>query len=178
MPNPNLDKMESFQVWARDRLRRLGKPPDQIAGELGLVDARQYDGFWGRRITIASWPAIAIALDVRFDELLVVIEHYHPDWMAEYRRLVTNTMRYLVTRIESNGRPQLFSNELARLVLEELLEPTLIEEEERGRRRRDRRKGAVAAPAGDNQRIGPRRLGDVIEYLKGEIAPRGGGRAG
>lgn len=176
MPNPNLEKMESLQVWATDRLRRLGKLPDQIAAELGLVDTRRYDGFWGRRLPIASWPAMAIALDVRFDELLVVIEHYHPDWMAEYRRLVTNTMRYLVQRIESDGQPQLFSNELARLVVEELLAPTLIEEEERGRRRRDRRKGAQAAPPGSNQRIGPRRLGDVIEYLKGELAPRNGRR--
>lgn len=178
MPNPNLEKLETFQAWTADRLRRLGKSPEQIISDLGLVDTRQYDGFWSRRVPIAAWPAVAIALDVRFDELLLVIEHYHPDWMAEYRRLVMNTMRYLVQRIESDGQSQLFSNELARLIVVEMLEPTLIAEQERGRRARDRRKGAAAAPSAAEQRIGPRRLGDVIEYLKGEIAPRGADRTG
>lgn len=164
-----LQDFESLESWAGSRLSAAGRGREDLAIRLGHSGGLSA-GFWRKPIPVTDWPALALGLNVRFDELVVVIEYFHPDWIESYRRFVRFLMQYLVWRSEITEGPG-FSGRLARVAIEELLEPTINPYlSDPQRRAADGRGGGPSERPKRRPEVLPRRLADLIDYLKHEAA--------
>ncbi|MBI3597742.1 MAG: hypothetical protein HY203_11395 [Nitrospirae bacterium] len=113
---------------------------------------------------------MAKLLQIRLDEFLIVLEYFHPEWVSEYDEFISNCLRYLLWRIEQNQQHPLPLPELLLSVtMDEIVEPACTGrfDSTEDRRKVDRRKTNFVPE--QDKRGRPRRLTDLIHYLKNQI---------
>ena len=159
----------SFQSWALNRLRALNTPSATAAKDLGWSGGLP-SFFKQDPIPTSCWPLLAQVLAIRFDEMLQVMNYYDPIPVADYRALIRNTFRYLVARASGGPATGTFSSELSRIALDEMLVQVETDfPRAQDRRVNNRRRSEAPVREGD-QRIYPRRLADLLRYLRAEAA--------
>lgn len=168
----NQGDFETFGQWLSNRMETVPLTPDQLASYLGYSDHSFIKRLCDNqdRLQLKDWPTAAKLLQMRLDEFLIVIEFFHPDWVLEYDAFISGCLRYLLWRVEQNQHQDLDWLEcLLSSALEEVIEPACTGrfDSTKERRKGDRRK-SNANPAQD-KRGRPRRLTDLLHYLKSQI---------
>jgi hypothetical protein len=146
--------------------------PDQFASSLRYPNAQSIKRLCDNqsRLQMKDWPTVAKLLQIRLDEFLIVLEYFHPEWVLEYDEFISNCLRYLLWRIEQNQLRSLpLSELLLSVTMDEIVEPACTGRFDSfdDRRKNDRRKTNIE-PERD-KRSRPRRLTDLIHYLKNQI---------
>ncbi len=169
MINPEI---KTFGHWIINHMAEVQITSDEAAQELGYPEGRAVRLICDNRaaLPMKDWPALARILRIRFDELLIVLSHFHPEWVADYAQFVSNALRYLLWRIEQTPLDTRgLCAQMGFLGIEELIEPAcngqwMDFKEKRKQDRRSRRSGTE-----DEKRATPRRIADLIRYLKNEL---------
>ncbi|HUK56811.1 MAG TPA: hypothetical protein VLY20_09165 [Nitrospiria bacterium] len=168
----NQGDFETFGQWLSSRIKTVQLSPDDLASGLRRSDVQFIKRLCDNqsRLPMKDWPTIAKLLQIRLDEFLIVLEYFHPDWVLEYDEFVTNCLRYLLWRTEQDQQQNLSLPELLMgITMDEIIEPACtgrfdsIEE----RRTVDRRQTMSVSEKDKRKR--PRRLSDLIRYLKNQI---------
>lgn len=159
----------TFGQWLLNRMEAVQLSPQDLASALGQADESHIRRLCDNqgRLSLKDWPATAKLLQLRLDEFLIVLEYFHSDWVMEYDGFISNCLRYLMWRTEtSHFQERSWAEQLMSIALEEVIEPACTGrfESAEDRRRTDRRKNK--SDMGQEKRIKPRRLTDLIQYLK------------
>jgi hypothetical protein len=163
---------ETFGQWLSDRLDKSHLSPRDFASLLGYADPAWLKEICENksRLPIKDWPNLSMALQMRMDEFLIVMEHFHPDWLMEYDGFISNCLRYLLWRMESDSRQDRgWLEALLRRALEEIIEPACTgrfygKVERRMHDRRNIRNMEVK-----DRRVHLRRLSDLVQYFKNQL---------
>jgi hypothetical protein len=169
MDQPN---RETFGQWLSDRLDKARLSPREIASLLGYADPAFLKAICENksRLPIKDWPNLSKALQMRMDEFLIVMEHFHPDWLMEYDGFISNCLRYLLWRMESDSaQDRSWLETLLGRALEEIIEPACTGRffAKVERRMHDRRK--TSYPEVKDRRVKLRRLSDLVQYFKNQL---------
>jgi hypothetical protein len=117
-----------------------------------------------------DWPTISKHLQLRFDEFLIVMEYFHSDWVKEYDLFISNCLRYLLWRVEQNqDKTQPWVESLLAYSLEEIIEPACSGRFDSTAERRKVDRRSISKVPAQNKRGRPRRLMDLIHYLKSHL---------
>lgn len=167
---------ETFGQWLSNRMETVRLSPNQFMSSLGSSDGLYIKRLCDNqaRLQMKDWPAAAKLLQLRLDELLIVLEYFRPDWVVEYDAFISNCLRYLLWRVEQNQQQdQPWIERLLSISLEEIIEPACTGrfDSTEDRRKVDRRKTKIASEL--DQRGRPRRLTDLIHYFKSQIGVLG-----
>jgi len=160
---------KTFGQWLLNRMQVVQLSPRELASALGQADESHIRRLCDNqgRLSLRDWPTTSKLLQLRLDEFLIVLEYFHSDWVMEYDGFISNCLRYLMWRMEtSDHHERSWPEQLMSITLEEVIEPACTGRFETAvdRRRTDRRKNISAV--GQEKRIKPRRLTDLIQYLK------------
>ncbi|MBI3811150.1 MAG: hypothetical protein HY283_02935 [Nitrospirae bacterium] len=163
---------ETFGQWLSNRIESVPLFHEQFASYLGYSDHLFIKRLCNNqeRLQLKDWPTAAKLLHIRLDELLIVIEFFHPDWVTEYDAFVSGCLRYLLWRVEQNQQQDLNWLEcLLSSALEEVIEPACTGrfDSTKDLRKIDRRKSNLSAA--HDKRGRPRRLTDLLHYLKNQL---------
>ena len=163
---------ETFGQWLSNQMEMATVSPDYLASCLRYPNAQSIKRLCDNqsRLQMKDWPTVAKLLQIRLDEFLIVLEYFHPEWVLEYDEFISNCLRYLLWRIEQNQqRPLPLPELLLSVAMEEIVEPACTGRfaASEDRRKVDRRKTNIE-PEKD-KRGRPRRLTDLIHYLKNQI---------
>ncbi|MBI3995875.1 MAG: hypothetical protein HY349_07855 [Nitrospirae bacterium] len=173
----NQGDFETFGQWLSSRMEAVHLTHAQAAASMGYSEAVLVKRLCSNqsRLLMKDWPTAAKILQMRFDELLIVLEYFHPDWITEYDAFISNCLRYLLWRVQHHQPTALaWPETLLTIALDEMLEPACAGrfDSTEEQRRIDRRKNKAATA--HDKRGRPRRLTDLIHYLKtqfGSITP-------
>jgi len=163
---------ETFGQWLSNQMETAKVSPDHLASCLRYPNAQSIKRLCDNqsRLQMKDWPTVAKLLQIRLDEFLIVLEYFHPEWVLEYDEFISNCLRYLLWRIEqTQQRPLPLPELLLSVTMDEIVEPACTGRfaPSEDRRKVDRRKTNIG-PEKDN-RGRPRRLTDLIHYLKNQI---------
>ncbi|HTN44521.1 MAG TPA: hypothetical protein VMN77_12065 [Nitrospiria bacterium] len=163
---------KTFGQWLSSQMAAAKLSPDQLASSLRYPSAQSIKRLCDNqsRLEMKDWPTVAKLLQIRLDEFLIVLEYFHPDWVSEYEEFISNCLRYLLWRVEQNQQfPVPLPELLLSVTMNEIVEPACADRyvSIENRRKADRRMTKVE-PERDN-RSRPRRLTDLIHYLKNQI---------
>jgi hypothetical protein len=163
---------ETFGQWLSNRIETVHLSPDRLASSLRYPDSQSIKRLCDNqsRLHMKDWPIVAKLLQIRLDEFLIVLEYFHPEWVSEYDEFISNCLRYLLWRMEQNQQyPLPLPELLLSVTMDEIVEPACTDRfgPIEDRRKVDRRKTNIE-PERD-QRARPRRLTDLIHYLKNQI---------
>jgi len=163
---------ETFGQWLSERLNRAHLSMPELASLCGYTDPAFLKEVCENksRLPIKDWPNLSKALGMRMDEFLIVIEHFHPDWLVEYDGFISNCLRYLLWRMEKDStQDRGWLEALLRRALEEIIEPACTGRFYRkaDRRKHDRRN--ARKPEVKDQRVQVRRLSDLVHYFKNQL---------
>ena len=167
-------EFNSFGHWLSTRMQEAGISASELASQLEHSGPNPIEKLCSDHATlpIKEWPALCRILQLRFDEFLIVVEHFHPNWAKDYDQFINGCLRYLLWRIEQDPQKTLpFHEHIALLALNEMLDPAAIDRHYAGEERRaDRKKGILSKPGSDAS-LAPRRITDLIHYLRNIIEP-------
>jgi hypothetical protein len=160
---------KTFGQWLSNRMEVVQLSPPALASALDQEDDSHIRRLCDNqaRLSMKDWPAAAKLLQIRLDEFLIVVEYFHSDWVAEYDAFISNCLRYLLWRVEtSHQQERSWPEKLLSITLEEVIEPACTGRFYAGvdRRIMDRRRNKNNVER--ENRIQPRRLTDLIHYLK------------
>jgi len=165
-------EFDTFGQWLSARMIRVPLSPSDLNSYLRSSD----DSYIKRvcenetRLQMKDWPATATFVQLRFDELLIVIEHYHPEWVMEYDLFISNCMRYLLWRVDQNeDKTHTWIENLLSFSLEEIIEPACTGRFEWPNDRRKFNRRNMTTPPAKDKRDRPRRLRDLVHYLKNQL---------
>jgi hypothetical protein len=163
---------ETFGQWLQSRMETVRLSPNQFAPYLGATDGLYIKRLCDNqaRLLMKDWPAAAKQLQMRLDEFLIVLEHFHPDWVMEYDTFVSGCLRYLLWRVDQKQQQDISWLEcLLSSALEEVIAPACTGrfDAAEDRRKMGRRKTQVAPE--QDKRGRPRRLTDLLHHLKNQI---------
>jgi len=163
---------ETFGQWLSNQIESAKLSPDHLASCLRYPNAQSIKRLCDNqsRLPMKDWPTVAKLLQIRLDEFLIVLEYFHPDWVLEYDEFISNCLRYLLWRIEQNQqRPLPLPELLLSVTMDEIVEPACTGRFNsfEDRRKVDRRRTNVES--GQDRRSRPRRLTDLIHYLRNQI---------
>ncbi|HET6465105.1 MAG TPA: hypothetical protein VFH55_05780 [Nitrospiria bacterium] len=163
---------ETFGQWLSNQMDAAKLSPDHLASCLRYPNAQSIKRLCDNqsRLQMKDWPTVAKLLQIRLDEFLIVLEYFHPDWVLEYDEFISNCLRYLLWRIEQNQqRPLPLPELLLSVTMDEIVEPACTGRFDsfEDRRKVDRRRTNIEP--GQDRRGRPRRLTDLIHYLKNQI---------
>lgn len=168
----NPGDFETFGQWLSNQIESTKLSPEQMASALRYPNSKSIKQICDNQspIPLKDWPIMAKLLNLRFDEFLIVMEYFHPEWVLEYDEFVSNCLRYLLWRMERDQqRPLSFPDLLLKVTLEEFVEPACTSRlnSMEDRRKVDRR--SENAGSEPDRRRGMRRVTDLIHYLKNQI---------
>lgn len=163
---------ETFGQWLSNQMETAKVSPDHLASCLRYPNAQSIKRLCDNqsRLEMKDWPTVAKLLQIRLDEFLIVLEYFHPEWVSEYDEFVSNCLRYLLWRIEQDQqRPLPLPELLLSVTMDEIVEPACTGrlDSSEDRRKLDRRKANIGSER--EKRGRPRRLTDLIHYLKNQI---------
>lgn len=162
---------KTFGQWLSNRMEVVQISPHAFASCLDHENSSYINQVCNNqaRLHIKDWPSAAKFLQLRLDELLIVLDYFHPDWVTEYDAFISNCLRYLMWRIEqSQPQDRSWPEQLLSITLEEVVEPACTGrfDTTEDRRKTDRRKNKMSSE--QEKRVQPRRLTDLIHYLKSQ----------